>query len=69
MEDQQSSVKVFWTEGKVCNWGLEGSLHCMSRRIIAGGSASSGDRGSFQNTSHFSFSLISNTTGLHLLIA
>lgn len=55
MEDQQSSVKVFWTEGKVCNWGLEGSLHCMSRRIIAGGSASSGDRGSFQNTEPFLF--------------
>lgn len=29
MEDWQSSGKVFWTEGKVCNWGpwRESSLY------------------------------------------
>lgn len=47
--------KCFGLRGKSVIGGLGGSLHCMSRRIIAGGSALAGDCGSFQNTKWFLF--------------
>lgn len=68
--DCRSSVKVFWTEGNVCNWGpwRESSLYVMKNY----GWRLDFVRGlrlfSKHSVIYFSF-LISNETGLHLLIA
>lgn len=48
MAGWQSSVRAFWSEEKVCNWGpWAGSLRYTSRRIIAWGYNTFSRRGGF----------------------
>lgn len=70
MEDWQSSVKVFWTEGKVCNWGPWREFSLCVKKNYSWKFCFVGAPRLFSKHQVISlFFLISNTTRLHLLIA